>query len=87
MVKLFISSRLNKFEIAVFIILQASMVHDLLVSYQLCKHLKVVRSSPASYCDLKKFHSELYLDYLKSVKEVEEDYVTNTQDEEYGVGE
>lgn len=62
------------------------MVHELIVAYELNKHMKVVRSTPACYDDLKKFHSELYLDYLKSVTEIDDDYMSNTRDEEYGLG-
>ncbi|XP_013167898.1 PREDICTED: histone deacetylase 8-like isoform X1 [Papilio xuthus] len=65
---------------------RASMVNDLLTAYELNNNLQVIRSTPASYDDLKKFHSELYLDHLKSFHELEEDYMTNDQDEEYGIG-
>lgn len=68
------------------LIFQATMVNDLIVSYNLNKHMKVIRSSPATYEDLTKFHSELYVDYLKSVVEIDEDYMANAQDEEYGIG-
>lgn len=62
------------------------MVNDLIVSYSLNKQMKVVRSSPATYEDLRKFHSESYIEYLKSVIEIDDDYMTDTQDEEYGIG-
>ncbi|KAL0818262.1 hypothetical protein ABMA28_008755 [Loxostege sticticalis] len=62
------------------------MVNDLIVSYSLNKQMKVVRSSPATYEDLRKFHSESYIEYLKSVIEIDDDYMANTQDEEYGIG-
>ncbi|XP_063833139.1 histone deacetylase 8-like [Ostrinia nubilalis] len=65
---------------------RASMVHDLIVSYDLNKHMKVIRSSAATYEDLKKFHSELYIDYLKSLVDIDEDYMPNAVDEEYGIG-
>lgn len=69
-----------------FLTFQATMVNDLIVSYSLNKQMKVVRSSPATYEDLRKFHSEFYIDYLKSVIEIDDDYMANTQDEEYGIG-
>lgn len=65
---------------------QASLVHSLISSYGLLQHLKVVRSSPATYKDLRKFHSELYIDHLKSFSAIDDDYMTNAQDEEYGIG-
>lgn len=61
-------------------------MHSLISSYGLLQHLKVVRSSPATYEDLRKFHSELYIDHLKNFTEVDDDYMTNVQDEEYGIG-
>ncbi|KAM3964001.1 histone deacetylase 8 [Aphomia sociella] len=65
---------------------RASIVHDLLVTYGLHEKLKVVKSSPASYDDLKKFHSELYLDHLKTFTIIDDEYISTTQDEEYGIG-
>ncbi|KPJ16611.1 Histone deacetylase 8 [Papilio machaon] len=65
---------------------RASVVNDLITAYELNNNLQVIRSIPASYNDLKKFHSELYLDHLKSFHELEEDYMTNDKDEEYGIG-
>ncbi|XP_059051772.1 histone deacetylase 8-like [Achroia grisella] len=65
---------------------RASLVHSLLVAYGLHKNVNVVKSSPASYDDLRKFHSDLYLDHLKRFAEVNEDYISTSQDEEYGIG-
>ncbi|XP_068623387.1 histone deacetylase 8-like [Battus philenor] len=64
---------------------RASLVHNLITAYGINNHLQVVRSIPATYDDLKKFHSELYLDHLKCLKEIEEDYIASSQDEEYGI--
>nr|XP_021182633.2 histone deacetylase 8 [Helicoverpa armigera] len=65
---------------------RATMVHDLIKAYNLHKRLTVVRSAPATYKDMKEFHSEQYLDHLKKFIEVDDDYMSNTQDEEYGIG-
>ncbi|XP_022831770.1 histone deacetylase 8-like isoform X2 [Spodoptera litura] len=65
---------------------RASMVHDLIVAYDVLKHITVVKSSPATYNDLKEFHSELYLDHLKKFTDVQDDYMTTTEDEECGIG-
>ncbi|CAG9791422.1 unnamed protein product [Diatraea saccharalis] len=65
---------------------RASMVHKLIDSYGLTKSLKIVRPTFASYHDLRKFHSELYVDYLKSIKEIDDDYMANAEDEEHGIG-
>lgn len=65
---------------------RAVMVHDLIQKYELVNKLKVVRSSPATYKDMREFHSELYLDHLKGFLEVDDDYMTNTLDEECGIG-
>lgn len=62
------------------------MVHELIVAYGLPGSLKVVRSASASYEELRKFHSELYLDHLKHFTVVDEDYMTTAQDEELGIG-
>lgn len=65
---------------------RASMIHDLIESYDLLKQLTVVRSAPATYKDMKEFHSELYLAHLKTFTDVDDDYMTNTQDEDCGIG-
>ncbi|XP_072934455.1 histone deacetylase 8-like isoform X2 [Epargyreus clarus] len=62
---------------------RASMVHNLITVYGLLKNVQVVRSSPATYNDLKSFHSELYLDHLKKLTDVDDDYIPDSQDEEY----
>lgn len=62
------------------------MVHNLIQTCGLLNKIKVVRSSIASFEEMRQFHSELYLDHLKSFNEVDDDYVTNAQDEEYGIG-
>lgn len=67
-------------------LIQASMVHSLLASYNLLKRVTVVNSKPATYHDLREFHSELYLDHLKTIKNIDEDYNTDSVDEEYGLG-
>lgn len=66
---------------------RASLVHKLISAYGLINRLKVVRSSSASYNEMRKFHSELYLDHLKSFVDIdEEDYTSTRLDEEYGIG-
>ncbi|XP_045771115.1 histone deacetylase 8-like isoform X1 [Maniola jurtina] len=65
---------------------RASLVHSLITAYGLLNHVKVVRSTPATYSDLKLFHSDLYLDHLKTFGEIEEDYMPTAEDEEYGLG-
>lgn len=62
------------------------MVHSLIASYDLLDHVKVVLSSPASYKELTKFHLESYIDHLKSFSDVDEEYMSTLQDEEYGIG-
>ena len=62
------------------------MVHDLIEAYDILKLCTVVRSAPATRADMKEFHSELYLDHLKTFTEVDDDYMTNAQDEECGIG-
>lgn len=62
------------------------MVHDLIEAYGLLKHMKIVRSIPASYADLKEFHSEFYLEHLKTLTEIDDDYTCTEQDEEFGIG-
>ncbi|KAJ8712983.1 hypothetical protein PYW08_008287 [Mythimna loreyi] len=65
---------------------RATMIHDLIEAYNLLKQLTVVRSVPATYKEMKEFHSELYLDHLKTFIEVDDDYMTNAQDEDCGIG-
>ncbi|XP_035448303.2 histone deacetylase 8 [Spodoptera frugiperda] len=65
---------------------RASMVHDLIEAYDILKHVTVVKSSPATYNDLKEFHSELYLDHLKKFTDVQDDYMATAEDEECGIG-
>ncbi|KAG7303536.1 hypothetical protein JYU34_012065 [Plutella xylostella] len=65
---------------------RAELVHSLIGAYGLLKHVQVVNSKPASYEDLKDFHSELYLDHLKTIQDVDDEYETTPQDEEYGLG-
>ncbi|RVE50290.1 hypothetical protein evm_005125 [Chilo suppressalis] len=65
---------------------RASMVHELIISYGLTKYLNVLRPICATYDDLRKFHSDLYIDYVMSIKEIDDDYMTNEEDEEYGMG-
>lgn len=48
--------------------------------------MKVIRSNSATYSDLKSFHSDLYLDHLKTFNHVSEDFMPNAEDEEYGIG-
>lgn len=67
-------------------LLQASIVHNLIQAYKLHTNLKIVRSSSASYNDLKEFHSELYLDHIKKFTSVDEEYMTSEDDEQYGIG-
>ncbi|XP_050352971.1 histone deacetylase 8-like isoform X2 [Nymphalis io] len=62
------------------------MVHSLITAYGLLDHTKVVRSQSASYTELKLFHSELYLDHLKKISQIEDDYVTTAEDEKFGLG-
>lgn len=62
------------------------MIHDLIEAYDILKFFTVVRSIPATYKDMKEFHSELYLDHLKKITEIDDDYMTNIQDEECGIG-
>lgn len=61
-------------------------MHNLISVYGLLKHVQVVRSSPATYNDLKGFHSELYLDHLKKLTDIDDEYIPDSQDEEYGIG-
>lgn len=68
------------------ILLQASIVHSLISAYGLLNHTKVIRSKTASYSELKLFHSDLYLDHLKTFTDVDEDYVSTAEDEEFGLG-
>ncbi|CAB3220477.1 unnamed protein product [Arctia plantaginis] len=65
---------------------RAKVVHCLIQAYGLHNKVKVVRSTPATYEELKEFHSELYLDHLKTFIDVDDDYMTSVQDEEYGIG-
>ncbi|CAK1541609.1 unnamed protein product [Leptosia nina] len=65
---------------------RASMVHGLIAAYGLLEKVQVVRSAPASYDDLKLFHSELYLEHLKTLNEINEDYMTEDKDEDFGIG-
>lgn len=62
------------------------MVHSLIVTYNLLDQIKVVRSKPASYQDLKLFHTETYIEHVKSFTDVDEDYMPTKKDEEYGFG-
>lgn len=62
------------------------MVHNLIEAYDLLDRMTVVRSSSATYDDMKEFHSDLYLDHLKQFTEVDDDFMSNTLDEEYGIG-
>lgn len=62
------------------------MVHSLLQAYGVLQQVKVVNSKPASYNDLREFHSELYLDHLKTYQEVDDEYMTTAEDEQYGIG-
>lgn len=62
------------------------MVHDLISAYGLLNHVKVIRSIPATNSDLKLFHSDLYLDHLKTFNDVSDDFIPSAEDEEYGIG-
>lgn len=48
--------------------------------------MQVVRSKPASYEDLREFHSEIYLQHLKTFRDIDENYTIEKLDEEYGLG-
>ena len=48
--------------------------------------MKLVHSTPATYKDLREFHSELYLDHLKRFADINEEYEVTDCDEEYGIG-
>ncbi|XP_026740668.1 histone deacetylase 8-like [Trichoplusia ni] len=65
---------------------RASMVHNIIEAFNLMGKLTVVRSTPATFEDMKEFHSDLYLDQLKKYIEVDEDYMSTAQDEEFGIG-
>ncbi|XP_063541419.1 histone deacetylase 8-like [Cydia strobilella] len=65
---------------------RASMVHSLIAAYGLLQHVKVVRSKPAVDADLKRFHSDLYLNHLKTFTEIDDEYMTTNEDEELGIG-
>ncbi|CAH4027703.1 unnamed protein product [Pieris brassicae] len=65
---------------------RASRVQSLIVSYSLINKLQVVHSTPALYEDLKLFHSEIYLEHLKTLQKVDDDYVIKINDEEFGIG-
>ncbi|KAH9641466.1 hypothetical protein HF086_006082 [Spodoptera exigua] len=65
---------------------RATMIHNLIEAYDILKHVTVVKSSLATYNDLKEFHSELYLDHLKKFIDVQDDYMTTAEDEECGIG-
>ncbi|XP_023943861.2 histone deacetylase 8 isoform X2 [Bicyclus anynana] len=64
------------------------MVHSLITAYGLLNHVIVVRSTPATYSDLKLFHSDLYLDHLKRFGQIDDEdgYMPTPEDEEYGLG-
>ncbi|XP_073948361.1 histone deacetylase 8-like isoform X2 [Choristoneura fumiferana] len=64
----------------------ASMVHSLITAYDLLKKLKIVRSKPAVESDLLRFHSDLYIKHLNKFSELDEEYMTSNEDEEYGLG-
>ncbi|VVC88777.1 unnamed protein product [Leptidea sinapis] len=65
---------------------RASQVHNLITAYDLHSMVQVVCSTVATYEDLKLFHSELYLDHLKKFKCVDDEYIAEKQDEEFGIG-
>lgn len=65
---------------------RARLVHNLIEAYGLISKLKVIRSSPASYEDLNVFHSDLYLEHLKQITDIDDDYISNAQDENFGIG-
>lgn len=48
--------------------------------------MTVLLSEPASYDALREFHSDLYLNHLKTFKEVDDDYIVTDEDVEYGIG-
>lgn len=62
------------------------MVHELIVAYNLQKYMTVLKSKPATYSELREFHSELYLDHLKTLNDIDDEYITTKEDEEYGIG-
>ncbi|CAH2093845.1 unnamed protein product [Euphydryas editha] len=64
---------------------RASIVHSLIAAYGLLNHTKVIRSKSASYTELKLFHSDLYLDHLKTFTHVEDDYISTAEDEQFGL--
>ncbi|XP_065208681.1 histone deacetylase 8-like [Planococcus citri] len=75
---------------------RASVVHNLIKSYDLLKHMNVVNVAPATTEDLCKFHSSLYIDFLRNISEnytktVEEDKDEvveefSNESEDYGIG-
>ncbi|KAL4711913.1 hypothetical protein ACJJTC_006082 [Scirpophaga incertulas] len=48
--------------------------------------MKIVRSVPATHEELRKFHSETYLDHITSIHEIDDEYIANSDDEAYGLG-
>lgn len=65
---------------------RASIVNELIMAYGLHKHMMVVRSKPATYKELREFHSDLYLDHLKTLLDIDGDYIPSKEDVEYGIG-
>ncbi|CAG4932780.1 unnamed protein product [Colias eurytheme] len=65
---------------------RASMIHSLITAYKLTEKMQIVNSVPATVEDLKLFHTERYLDHIKILEVIDEDYMSHTQDEEFGIG-
>ncbi|XP_041972160.1 histone deacetylase 8-like [Aricia agestis] len=65
---------------------RASLVHELITAYGLTNRCKIVKSVPATYNELTVFHSELYINHLKTLLDVEDDYIPTAEDEKYGIG-
>ncbi|GFY74196.1 histone deacetylase 8 [Trichonephila inaurata madagascariensis] len=67
-----------------------TVTHNLIRAYQLLDHVTVIPPSFATVEELKSFHSEEYIDFLKKINELgEEELIEEVEEEEiekYGIG-
>ncbi|KAF8786285.1 histone deacetylase 8-like [Argiope bruennichi] len=66
-----------------------TVTHNLIKAYQLLDHVTVIQPNFATVEELKSFHSEEYIDFLKKINDLSEEELLDEEEEEmekYGIG-
>lgn len=63
------------------------MVHELICSYKLNEKMKEIRPRLATESELRLFHAEYYVNYLKQQNDdIEDDYDVDDEQLDFGIG-